>query len=67
MSKLSKRPTLVLVSLFILGVITLIGISYCNETFLSDTPGKDKSIYYGSPKIESHGDTTYVTHKDSVK
>ena len=43
------------------------GISYCNETFLSDTPGKDKSIYYGSPKIESHGDTTYVTHKDSVK
>lgn len=60
MSK-NTNQTYKLLLFFLTGILLLLLIAKCNEGFDGDTPGKDKSIYYGTPKIEAHGDTTYNT------
>ena len=62
MSK-NKNQTYKLILFFAAGIAALILIAKCNESFDADTPGKDSNVYYGQPKIESHGDTMYNNNK----
>jgi hypothetical protein len=47
------------------GIIGLLLISKCNETFDASTPGS--SPYYGKPKLESRGDSAYVKKNKLTK
>lgn len=62
----SRNSRYMIIGFVIGGLILLFCVSKCNETFDADTPGKNKSVYYGKPILESRGDTTYNS-TDSTK